>query len=199
MTVGCTLAVIALAVVEGLSGPEVVADVAGLVGVVLLALSVAATLLRLAARRTRGNWPSMLQLGLGVLAVLLMCVVGTVAGAHRVGTFRGPGGRLPAAGGLSPRPGRRGVRRPRAVRRARRPRPGPCPRVLIRALTSRRRSRRGPSRPWRGPRAAPPASSTPRSRARRRRSPDRRRSDRPPRDVAGAQQSARLRRGTMRA
>ena len=78
MTVGCTLAVIALAVVEGLSGPEVVADVAGLVGVVLLALSVAATLLRLAARRTRGNWPSMLQLGLGVLAVL-MCVVGTVA------------------------------------------------------------------------------------------------------------------------
>jgi hypothetical protein len=106
MTVGSTLAVIALAVVEGPSGPEVVADVAGLVGVVLLALSVAAMLLRVAARRTRGNWPGVLQLGLGVLAVLLMCVVGTVAvWAHTAsGRFQDRADAIPLPEGYRPVP-----------------------------------------------------------------------------------------------
>ncbi len=105
-TVGCTLAVLALAAAESLSGPEVVADAAGLVGVVLLALSLVALLCRPAARRARSDWPGRLQLGVAVLSVLLVCVAGAVAvKAHTAsGRFEDRADAFPLPDGYRPVP-----------------------------------------------------------------------------------------------
>lgn len=79
MTLGCTVAVLVLAVVESLAGPVVVAAAATLAALGLLTLTALASVVRLAARRTRSGWPGGVQVGIGVVAVLLLAVAGTVA------------------------------------------------------------------------------------------------------------------------